>query len=162
MVEVLEARGRVLSRQRILQSVRVHERDDTPVEYIVTRQWFVRVLDARGQFLEAGEKIHWHPPHMKARYREWVENLAWDWCISRQRYYGVPFPLWYCNDCDEVVPADESHLPIDPATTRPDRACSCGGTDLSPEEDVMDTWATSSLSPQIAADWLKGHGFKTG
>ncbi|GAC1528444.1 MAG: hypothetical protein NVS2B16_36160 [Chloroflexota bacterium] len=83
-----------------------------------------------------------------------MENLAWDWCISRQRYYGVPFPLWYCNDCDEVVSADESHLPIDPATTRPDRACACGGTDLSPEEDVMDTWATSSLSPQIAANWL--------
>jgi len=96
---------------------------------------------------------------MKIRYRQWVENLNWDWGISRQRYYGVTFPLWYCNACGEVIVAREEELPLDPAEQQPGRPCSYGHTTFSPETDVMDTWATSSLTPQLVSHWLKESGF---
>jgi len=95
---------------------------------------------------------------MKARYRAWVENLHWDWCISRQRYFGIPFPVWYCDACGEVLVADEDQLPVDPIDQGPGRPCSCGGRSFTPERDVMDTWATSSLSPQIVGQWLADEG----
>lgn len=155
IVAALEGAGFVLDRQPVAQSVRVHERCDTPVEYIVTQQWFVRVLDFKEDFLAAGEQVQWHPPHMKARYTQWVENLSWDWCISRQRYFGVPFPLWYCDACGAIIGADPDHLPIDPNDTPPPQPCPhCGGDHFTPEPDVMDTWATSSMSPQIVGRWL--------
>jgi valyl-tRNA synthetase len=150
----LEARGLILAKQTIIQSVRVHERCDTPVEYIVTPQWFIRVLDFKQQLLDFAEPVIWHPAHMKARYREWVENLRWDWCISRQRYFGVTFPVWYCAECGEVMLADESQLPIDPLERQPAKPCPCGSTSFAPDEDVMDVWATSSVSPQIVGRWL--------
>jgi valyl-tRNA synthetase len=154
IVEDLEARGLVLERTRVEQSVRVHERCDTPVEYVVAMQWFVRVLDFKDELLEAGESVTWHPESMKARYRAWVENLHWDWCISRQRYFGIPFPVWICESCGEILLADQDALPVDPERDRPGRPCKCGSTDFRPERDVMDTWATSSLSPQIAGGWM--------
>ncbi|MBN1485258.1 MAG: valine--tRNA ligase [Chloroflexia bacterium] len=153
IVEALEAQGRLLGQQPLEQSVRVHERCDTPVEYIVTPQWFIRLLDAKEELIEAGRQVHWYPPHMQARYQAWVENLGWDWCISRQRSYGVAFPVWYCQDCGAVVLAEEDELPVEPSARPPGRRCACGGDAFRPEEDVMDTWATSSLTPQIAGRW---------
>jgi valyl-tRNA synthetase len=151
----LDVAGLLLGREPLRQSVRVHERCDTPVEYIVTRQWFIRVLDAREELLTAGERIEWRPAHMRNRYREWVENLRWDWCISRQRYFGVPFPIWYCDACGETLLANDDQLPVDPMETNPPLAtCACGGSSFTPETDVMDTWATSSMSPQIVGRWL--------
>jgi len=150
----LARRGLLLDAQPLSQTVRVHERCDTPVEYLTSQQWFIRVLDDRQAFLDAGERIAWHPAHMGARYQQWVENLSWDWCISRQRYFGVPFPLWYCAACGELMLPDEADLPIDPAEQQPQRPCACGGTEFRPETDVMDTWATSSLTPQIVGRWL--------
>jgi valyl-tRNA synthetase len=150
----LEQQGLILGRQPVEQSVRVHERCDTPIEYIMTNQWFIRLLDHKQEFLEAGEKVTWHPEHMQARYRAWVENLNWDWCISRQRYFGVPFPLWYCKECGEVILADVDQLPVDPTVQRPNQPCQCGSTTFIPEEDIFDTWATSSMSPQIVGQWL--------
>jgi valyl-tRNA synthetase len=154
IIDLLDAQGLLLGRQSVMQSVRVHERDDTPVEYIVTLQWFVRVLDFKKELLEAGEQVAWHPAHMKSRYWEWVENLGWDWCISRQRYFGVPIPVWYCDACGKILLADEEQLPVDPTDQQPPEACDCGSTSFTPEEDVMDTWATSSMSPQIVGRWL--------
>jgi valyl-tRNA synthetase len=154
ILEELRAADIVLGEKTQPQAVRAHERCDTPVEYLVTRQWFIRVLDHKEQLLAAGEQIRWHPAHMAARYREWVENLKWDWCISRQRYFGVPFPLWHCDACGAILLADEADLPIDPTTTQPRSACACGGESFTPERDVMDTWATSSMSPQIVGQWL--------
>ena len=152
----LESEGLILSRETIIQSVRVHERCDTPVEYIFAKQWFVRVLDQREALLRAGEQVKWHPEHMQARYRAWVESLSWDWCISRQRYFGVPFPVWYCQGCGEVMLAEEGELPVDPSERGPIGVCACGSREFTPEMDVMDTWATSSLSPQIIGQWLDG------
>ncbi|MBF6591921.1 MAG: class I tRNA ligase family protein, partial [Ktedonobacterales bacterium] len=111
--------GLALARRRVTQSVRVHERCDTPVEYIVARQWFVRVLDVTAELLAMGERVAWYPASMGARYREWVENLRWDWCVSRQRSFGVPFPVWYCAACGEIMLAEDDQLPMDPAVSRP-------------------------------------------
>lgn len=169
---VLEARQRIkhllqdnnliLDRQPILHSIRVHERCDSPVEYIQVNQWFIRLLDFKELFLSAGEQIHWHPDYMKARYRAWVENLNWDWCISRQRYYGVPFPVWYCQACSKVQLASEAQLPVDPTTQAPESPCDCGCNSFLPERDILDTWATSSMSPQIVGQWLDEQGHEAG
>jgi valyl-tRNA synthetase len=154
IVRALHDTGLLLDQTPTDQTVRVHERCDTPVEYIVTPQWFLRVLDFKEQLVRAGEQIDWHPPHMAARYRQWVENLGWDWCLSRQRAFGVPFPVWYCQECGQVLLADVDQLPIDPQEDTPGRPCACGSTTFAPERDVMDTWATSSMTPQIAGGWL--------
>lgn len=154
IINSLEERGLIMDRRSVDQSVRIHDRCDTPVEYIITNQWFIRLLDFKEELLKAGEKINWFPANMRFRYRSWVENLAWNWCISRQRYFGVPFPLWYCQNCGEVVLAEEDQLPIDPVQSQPRHPCECGSTQFTPEWDVFDTWATSSMTPQIAGHWL--------
>jgi len=154
--QALTASHYLISQSSLSHSVRVHERCDTPAEYIITRQWFINVLDAKDELLAAGEKVDWHPPYMKSRYRAWVENLNWDWCISRQRYYGVAFPVWYCDECGETVLADDHQLPVEPLDERPSQSCpQCGSISFIPETDVMDTWATSSLTPQIVGQWLR-------
>jgi valyl-tRNA synthetase len=152
----LAERGYLVSQEKIAHTIRVHERCDTPAEFISTPQWFVRVLDQKGLLLAAGNEVNWIPGHMKSRFQAWVENLNWDWCISRQRYYGVAFPLWYCADCKTAIVADEHQLPVDPLVDSPKGPCpNCGSLHFTPEEDVMDTWATSSLSPQIVGKWLE-------
>ncbi|KAB8144062.1 valine--tRNA ligase [Chloroflexia bacterium SDU3-3] len=145
--------GALLGQRPARQSIRVHERCGTPLEILESSQWFIRVLDMKDELLAAGRAIAWHPEHMRARYEHWVENLGWDWCISRQRFFGVPFPLWRCASCGQVVLADEAQLPVDPLRAAPPRPCPCGGP-LEPDPDVMDTWATSSVSPQIAGQLL--------
>ncbi len=155
ITEALASQGLLLGQQTVPQTIRVHERCDTPVEYIETKQWFIKVLDRKQDFIEAGRQIAWHPPHMQARYENWVQNLGWDWCISRQRYYGVPFPVWYCAACGQTILADPADLPVDPLVQHPMEACRCGSADFVPDTDIMDTWATSSVSPQIAGKWLK-------
>lgn len=154
IVAALQAAGLHRGARAIAQSVRVHERCDTPVEYIIVPQWFIRVLDFKAELLAAGAQVQWHPAHMESRFREWVEGLAWDWCLSRQRTFGVTFPVWYCDACGATLLADEDELPVDPTTRGPARPCACGGTVFTPETDVMDTWATSALSPQIVGQQL--------
>ncbi len=153
IMQVLIDEDSMIDQERISQSVRVHERCDTPVEYIVAPQWFISLIDHKQELMALGERVAWHPEHMRNRYQSWVEHLSWDWCISRQRYYGVPFPLWYCQDCGEVMLAGVDQLPVDPLQADPAQSCTCGSDRFIPEKDVMDTWATSSLSPQIVGDW---------
>ncbi len=150
----LAERGLILRQETIEHNVGVHERCDTPVEYLQTRQWFIRVLDEKERLLEAGRKIQWHPEHMRTRYEHWVEHLQWDWCISRQRYFGVPFPAWTCRACGETLLATWEQLPVDPQTAQPLTPCACGSNDFEPEPDIMDTWATSSCTPFIVGRWL--------
>jgi valyl-tRNA synthetase len=150
----LDQDGFLLDRQPTTQIIPVHERCETPVEFIMSQQWFIRLLDYKEEFLATGDKIDWHPQHMKTRYRTWVENLAWDWCISRQRYFGIPFPLWYCQGCSEVILADLDQLPVDPTEEQPRQSCKCGSTSFIPDDDILETWATSSLTPQIVGRWL--------
>ena len=135
----------------------VHERCSTPVEIQVAPQWFIRLLDLKDQLLERGRELRWFPEFMRERYEDWVTNLRWDWNISRQRFYGVPFPVWYCETCSHPVYADMASLPIDPTMAPcPQEACErCGGASFRPEPDVMDTWMTSSLTPLLNANWTE-------
>lgn len=151
--QALSDSGILLGRSEKIQTVRVHERCDTPVEILMSPQWFINILDHKDRLLSLGEAIRWHPPSMHSRYQSWVSNLQSDWCISRQRFYGVPFPLWYCQECGLVKLAEASQLPVDPAEQQPSSPCECGSTSFRPETDILDTWATSSLSPQIAGGW---------
>jgi valyl-tRNA synthetase len=155
IVEDLEAQGRLVGSRPITHTVNVHERCGTGIEFSVASQWFIRILDIKDEIIAAGDKVHWCPEYMQVRFRNWVENLKWDWCISRQRYYGVPFPLWTCRDCGEVILADEDELPVDPTTTWPKagKCPHCGSVELEPERDIMDTWMTSSCTPFLNLRW---------
>ena len=154
LVERLRDQGYAKGGVEITHPVNVHERCSTPLEYLVNQQWFIRILDLKQELLDRGSEIRWHPSHFKVRYDHWVENLKWDWCISRQRYYGVPFPVWFCEGCGAPVFASPGQLPVDPLVDLPDGPCpGCGSSGFIPETDVMDTWATSSLTPQINMKW---------
>ena len=156
IIEDLKEAEKISKQWEITHDVNVHERCDTPIEFLVTEQWFIQYLDLKEKYLEIGEELDWHPEHMKVRYDNWVESLRWDWCISRQRYHGIPFPVWYCEECGEVKLADEEDLPVNPLVDEPRSECeSCGSTEFEPEEDVLDTWATSSLTPYIATKWIE-------
>ncbi|HEX8074489.1 MAG TPA: valine--tRNA ligase [Thermoleophilaceae bacterium] len=139
--------------------VKFYERGERPLEIITSRQWFVRTLDFKEEFKGRGREINWVPEYMRARYENWVDGLNVNWCISRQRFFGVPFPVWYPLDDDGLadhsrpILPDDSTLPIDPSSDVPpgyDAAQRGEAGGFVGDPDVMDTWATSSLSPQIA------------
>ena len=151
IIEDLQAAGYVLKIEELEHEVQTHERCGTEVEYSVMKQWFIDIMNHKDDFLKIGESINWYPSHMQTRYNEWVSNIMWDWCISRQRYFGVPFPVWYCENCHEPIFANLTDLPVNPLVDKPKiKKCpKCGGTNFRPETDVMDTWATSSVTPLI-------------
>ncbi|MBW2975627.1 valine--tRNA ligase [Candidatus Woesearchaeota archaeon] len=154
----LEEKGLIAGQKDIQHVTNVHERCNTPIEIFKTPQWFIRVLDKKDELLKQINKINWYPKHMKIRAEHWVQNLKWDWCISRQRFYGIPFPVWYCRKCKEVILPDEKDLPVNPIEQKPKNRCRCGCDDAEPEKDVMDTWMTSSLTPQITLKWGEKEG----
>lgn len=155
IVEDLDSEGLLLDREEITHTVQVHERCDEDIEFMVTEQWYVELLDHKEKYLEAGKEMEWYPEKMFTRYKNWIEGLQWDWCISRQRDSGIPFPVWYCEECGEEVIADKEDLPVDPIQDEPpvEECPECGHTEFRPEKDVFDTWATSSLTPLINAGW---------
>lgn len=154
IIEDLKEEDIIFDQELIEQNVGVCWRCENPVEFIPTKQWFVETLKHKDKMLKLGDQLNWYPDYYKHRYEDWVENLKWDWCISRQRYFGVPFPVWYCEDCGEVVTPVAEELPVDPRKEKANKKCSgCGSKDLNPETDVMDTWMTSSMTPQIALKW---------
>ena len=144
------------------QVVRYYEKGESPLEYLTSRQWFVRLLDKKDRLTEMGRRIRWSPEYMQKRYENWTENLNVDWSIGRQRYFGVPIPVWYRldesgnRDYESPIVAPPDQLPVDPMTDVPPGFAESqrdlpGG--FSGEPDVFDTWFTSSLSPQIVARW---------
>ena len=151
IIEDLQEAGCVVKIEELEHEVQTHERCGKEVEYSVMNQWFIDTTSHKEDFLKIGNEIKWYPAHMKARYDEWVNNIAWDWCISRQRYFGVPFPVWYCKECGEPIFANREDLPVNPLIDKPkcEKCSKCGCKEFVPETDVMDTWATSSLTPLI-------------
>ncbi len=145
----LQEKGLLEKQEPIEQTINVHERCDTPVELIQSKQWFIKIADQKEKWLELGRQIKWHPDHMINNYELWVNSLKWDWCVSRQRFYGVPFPFWVCADCQEIILPDEQDLPINPFEQEaPVKECpKCQSKNIKPETYVMDTWATSSCTP---------------
>lgn len=148
ILELLEEANVLKSQKKITHSVSVFERSKKEIEYIVLPQWFMRIIDNKNELVQIADTIDWYPQHMKSRYVNWVENLNWDWCISRQRTYGIPLPVWYEKDTGKPVFADPSQLPVNPETDLP-QGYTGNPENLIPEKDVMDTWNTSSLSPYI-------------
>jgi len=153
LIQDLKDKGHLVGQKQIEQTINVHERCRTPIEFYVSEQWYLRILDLKEKFIELGEKIKWHPDYMRIRYKQWIEGLNTDWCISRQRYYGIPFPVWHCKKCKSIILADEKDLPVDPLKDKPKKKCSCGSNDFEPDKDIMDTWTTSSLTPLINSKW---------
>jgi valyl-tRNA synthetase len=152
IIEDLRKAGLLKGQKPITHAVKVHERCGTDIEIINSKQWFIRYLDLKEDLLKWGAELNWYPGFMKHRYDNWVKGLQWDWLISRQRFFGVPFPVWYCARCDEPVFASGKDLPVDPLKDKPPiKACpKCKHTGVVPEKDVLDTWATSSMTPQLA------------
>ena len=153
VIEDLIANGHMIRQENITHQVSVHERCGTEMEINLKRQWFIKTLDCKEQWKKLGNEINWQPTFMKARYDDWVENLSMDWCISRQKYFGVPIPVWYCKKCGTPIVADEKDLPVNPLVDAPKKVCKCGCTEYEPEIDILDTWATSSVTPQINCKW---------
>jgi valyl-tRNA synthetase len=164
IVELLGASGALLGEPRpIRHPVKFYEKGERPLEIVTSRQWFIPTLQMRDRLLALGAEIDWLPPFMSHRYRAWVEGLNTDWSISRQRYFGVPFPVWYPIGADGVVDyarpivPTEDRLPVDPSSDVPEgfEAVQRGQPKgFAGDPDVMDTWATSSLTPQIAGNWV--------
>jgi valyl-tRNA synthetase len=168
MVQLLTESGELLGDIRPIQHpVKFYEKGDKPLEIVTSRQWYIRnggrSEERRGELIARGAELNWVPDYMRHRYDNWVGGLAGDWLISRQRFFGVPFPVWYAldeegnPDHDHPLLPDESSLPIDPMVDRPpgyseDQRGAPGG--FAGDPDIMDTWATSSLTPQIGCRWV--------
>lgn len=154
IIQDLKDNGLLIGQKQIQHAVNVHERCGTEIEFLHSNQWFIRYLDLKEEMLKWGEKLNWYPDFMKSRYDHWVKGLQWDWLISRQRYFGVPFPVWYCAKCSHPILAEEAHLPVDPLKDKPpvNKCPKCDHGDFTPEKDVLDTWATSSLTPRITTE----------
>ena len=163
IVKILEENSELVGEiEPISHMVKFYEKGENPLEIISSNQWYIKTLEHRDDLIEAGRRIQWHPSFMRMRFETWVEGLNSDWNISRQRYFGVPFPVWYKLDSggnpieSEPIFADKADLPLDPSTTCPpgyDDHMRNQKNGFIADNDVMDTWATSSLTPQIASRW---------
>ncbi|MCL2080018.1 MAG: valine--tRNA ligase [Oscillospiraceae bacterium] len=162
IVRLLEEKGLLIKSEQLTHIVSVHERCGTEVEIIYSQQWYIDVLSRRDELLAASDKIKWYPAQMKNRYINWVENLKWDWCISRQRYFGIPIPVWYCKNCAKPAFAAYEQLPVNPLEMEYSGICECGCKEFVPEKAVLDTWATSSVTPQLNLDTAARFGIEDG
>ncbi len=154
IINRLKQENKVVWEKAITHDVGTHERCGTPMEIINVWQWFIKIMDKKQKLLDMADEINWHPDYMKKRYIDRVQNLKWDWCISRQRFFGIPIPVWYSKKTWEIILPDESQLPIDPLSDVPQNLPAWHTRDdIVADSDVLDTWATSSLTPLVNANW---------
>lgn len=157
VLDDLRAGEKLVKQEELEQNVGTCWRCQTSIEFLVTKQWFVNVMDFKSDVLKASDEINWYPEFMKVRLEEWVNSLSWDWVISRQRYFATPIPIWECGGCGKIIPAKEDDCYVDPTVDKPpvDNCPDCGGTDLNGSEEVFDTWMDSSISPLFNTFWLR-------
>jgi valyl-tRNA synthetase len=151
VIALLEESSDLVESKPIVHAVKCAERSGAPLEILPTYQWFVKVLDQKDELKAKAAEAEWHPKYMKVRMDQWIDGLSWDWCISRQRYFGVPFPVWYSKRAGEegkILIASKDQLPVNPLTDLPQ---GYSRDEVEPDLDVMDTWATSSISPQLSS-----------
>ncbi|WP_375319430.1 valine--tRNA ligase [Candidatus Tisiphia endosymbiont of Oplodontha viridula] len=151
IIEILKEKNLLIKQVEITQTVKCAERSGAPLEILTTPQWFVRTIKHKDILMQRANEINWYPQNMKIRLENWINSLSWDWCISRQRYFGVPFPVWYSKRIGEVGKAifpDITQLPVDPTQDLP---IGYSREEVEPDYDVMDTWATSAISPQLSS-----------
>ena len=148
----MKAQGILNRQEKLAQRVGTCWRCKTPIEILSERQWFVKIKPDEIQ--KAAHQITWYPEHMLRRMENWVEQMEWDWCISRQRIFATPIPVWFCTKCGEMTVPDEKDLPVDPTLVKPKHPCKkCGSTEFSGEVDVLDTWMDSSISVLNVTGW---------
>ncbi|MBI5228967.1 valine--tRNA ligase [Candidatus Micrarchaeota archaeon] len=156
IIDELRNAGKLTNQTPLHQVVKLHDRCDTPVEFMLSLQWFIKVRDWKQKILDAAKKMKWIPDFSIQHLINWTEGLEWDWCISRQRTYGTPIPFWYCNKCGLIFVPDERSLPVDPYKDRPPQdKCECGG-DLISERSTCDVWVDSSITPLVISDFFLG------
>jgi len=151
VIEDLKAKNLLLKQETIKRAVKCAERSGVPIEILVVPQWFIKILDKKELLKAKAAECNWYPEYMKVRIDQWIDGLQWDWCISRQRFFGVNFPVWYSKRAGEegkILVADVDQLPVDPNVDLPK---GYSRDEVSPETDIMDTWATSSISPQLSS-----------
>lgn len=151
ILEILKEEGYLLKQTPIIQTVKCAERSGAPLEILTTKQWFIKTLEHKDTMLKRSAELNWHPKSMKIRLDNWITSLSWDWCISRQRFFGVPFPVWYSKKPGEEgkpIFADIDQLPVDPLVDLPK---GYSRDEVDADLDVMDTWATSAVSPQLSS-----------
>ncbi|WP_341754122.1 valine--tRNA ligase [Candidatus Tisiphia endosymbiont of Dioctria rufipes] len=151
IIEILKEENLLVKQVEITQTVKCAERSGTPLEILITPQWFVRTIKHKDVLMQRANELNWYPKNMKIRLESWINSLSWDWCISRQRYFGVPFPVWYSKRTGEVGKAifpNINQLPVDPTQDLP---IGYSRDEIEADYDVMDTWATSSISPQLGS-----------
>lgn len=153
ILEDLKNNNLIQEQKEIAHVVNVHDKCGSPIEFIPTKQWFIKILDKKDALIEEGNKIKWYPEFMHKRYDNWIKGLEWDWSISRNRYFGIPIPVWKCPKCQKIILPLDSELPVDPLQI--EKKCSDCNVIAEPEKMVLDTWATSSLTPQIASSLVE-------
>ncbi len=153
ILEDLKNNDLIQEQKEIAHVVNVHDKCGSPIEFIPTKQWFIKILDKKDALIEEGNKIKWYPEFMHKRYDNWIKGLEWDWSISRNRHFGIPIPVWKCPKCQKIILPLDSELPVDPLQI--EKKCSDCNVIAEPEKMVLDTWATSSLTPQIASSLVE-------
>lgn len=152
IIDDMKKEGILYRQEPLHHSVGCCWRCKTPIEILSERQWFVKVKG--DEIIKAARDIKWYPEHMLQRLENWAEQMEWDWCISRQRLFATPIPVWFCDKCGEMILPDEEDLPIDPTIDKPKHACpKCGGTSFTGETDVLDTWMDSSITDLHVTGW---------